>query len=212
MMGWEWTIPAQHVNATTKVIACACDSVARCQLQGVTQFNGYFGCSWCLHKGKSVEKGRGSVTVYQYEEPVPVLRTQANVEAEAIKITSGEPSSIGVNNVSPLLLIPRFDIVEGFPVDYMHAVCEGVTEKLTNLWFDSSSHKEPWHIGNQKLLFPQVKSQGYQNHHPNGHTGKHQNLDHGSCFKGCVTISLLDSLNATGSCNLDVATGEHCRE
>lgn len=32
-----------------------------------------------------------------------------------------------------LLLLSRFDIVQGFPVDYMHAVCEVLTEKLTNL-------------------------------------------------------------------------------
>lgn len=29
----------------------------------------------------------------------------------------------------------------------MHAVCEGVTEMLTNLWFDSSNHSKPWYIG-----------------------------------------------------------------
>lgn len=77
--------------------------------------------------------------------------------------------------------------MEGFPVDYMHAVCEGVTEKLTDLWFDSSSHKEPWYIGNQtsvvderiEAIVPQKKSPGYQNHHPNVHTGKRQSLDLG---------------------------------
>ena len=68
-----------------------------------------------FHEGKRIEKGRGSVTV-------PVLRTQANVEAEAIKTSPGEPSSFRVKDVSPL--IPGFDIITGFPVDYMHAVYE----------------------------------------------------------------------------------------
>lgn len=50
-------------------------------------------------------------------------------------------------NPSLLLLLPKFDIVRGFPVDYMHAVCEGVVDKLVSLWFDSSYNQEPWYIG-----------------------------------------------------------------
>lgn len=45
--GIHWMHPAMGRGVTSKVyaIACACDSVARCQLQGLVQFNGYYGCS-----------------------------------------------------------------------------------------------------------------------------------------------------------------------
>ncbi|KAJ8050034.1 hypothetical protein HOLleu_03062 [Holothuria leucospilota] len=49
-------------------------------------------------------------------------------------------------NPSLLLLLPKFDIVRDFPVDYMHAVCEGVVDKLS-LWFESSYNQQPWYIG-----------------------------------------------------------------
>jgi len=46
------------------VLLCTCDSVARCMLQNVKQFNGNFGCDWCLIKGSRETKGKGSVHVY----------------------------------------------------------------------------------------------------------------------------------------------------
>lgn len=45
-----------------------CDSVARPILQNMTQFNGQYGCSLCLHPGEQVEKGNGSVRVYPYKD------------------------------------------------------------------------------------------------------------------------------------------------
>lgn len=52
--GVEWTVPTQHVNATTKVAAsaCACDSVARCQLQGIKQFNVFLVVHGVFMKGR----------------------------------------------------------------------------------------------------------------------------------------------------------------
>jgi len=55
----------------------------------------------------------------------------------------------GVKNASRLLLFPRFDIIWGLPVDYMHAICLGVAKKLTWLWVDSSQRSRPWFVGDQ---------------------------------------------------------------
>ncbi|PIK34318.1 hypothetical protein BSL78_28367, partial [Apostichopus japonicus] len=147
--GVRFTDATTGVEHNTKVFAtlCACDSVARCQLQGITQFNGHFGCSWCLHEGEVVPKGRGHVMTYPYDFPPPEQRSQRGMEDQAIRLGSGMPQDEGVKEISPLLVLPRFDIVRGFPVDYMHAVCEGVGQHLLNLWFDRTHHNEEWFIG-----------------------------------------------------------------
>ncbi|XP_071855315.1 uncharacterized protein [Apostichopus japonicus] len=146
--GVRFTDATTGVEHNTKVFAtlCACDSVARCQLQGITQFNGHFGCSWCIHEGEVVPKGRGHVMTYPYDFPPPEQRSQRGMEDQAIRLGSGMPRE-GVKEISPLLVLPRFDIVRGFPVDYMHAVCEGVGQHLLNLWFDRTHHNEEWFIG-----------------------------------------------------------------
>lgn len=150
--GMNWYNPVDNSEYTCKVYAktLTCDSVARCQLQGISQFNGYFGCSWCLHEGKRVAKGNGHIMAYPFiENPSPPARTHKIIRDECIKMVSGQVPSFGVRSVSPLLLLPQFNMVSSFPVDYMHAVCEGVVEKITNLWFDSSNHREPWYVGNR---------------------------------------------------------------
>lgn len=37
-------------------ICCCVDSVARAPMQGLIQFNGYYGCNWCLHPGTLVKQ------------------------------------------------------------------------------------------------------------------------------------------------------------
>lgn len=41
------------------------------------------------------------------------------------------------------------DVVNCIPVDYMHAVLEGVTQWLMKSWFDSKQHSKPYYIGRQ---------------------------------------------------------------
>ena len=48
---------------------------------------------------------------------------------------------------STLSIVPKFDLVRGVAMDYMHCVLLGVTRLLLRLWFDSSHHREPWYIG-----------------------------------------------------------------
>ncbi|KAF3851943.1 hypothetical protein F7725_005298 [Dissostichus mawsoni] len=45
-----------------------CDSVARPILQNMTQFNGQYGCSLCLHPGEQVQKGKGTVKAYPFKD------------------------------------------------------------------------------------------------------------------------------------------------
>lgn len=49
--------------------------------------------------------------------------------------------------MSPLVLIPGFDIIVGCPVDYMHCVLLGITNLLLRLWFDTKNHFQPFYIG-----------------------------------------------------------------
>ena len=48
---------------------------------------------------------------------------------------------------SQLSIVPKFDLVCGVAMDYMHCVLLGVTRLLLHLWFDSSHHREPWYMG-----------------------------------------------------------------
>ena len=54
--GFMWFSKAQNKNIVSKVfcLVCSCDSAARCVLQNIKQFNGKYGCSWCLNPGITI--------------------------------------------------------------------------------------------------------------------------------------------------------------
>ena len=51
----------------------------------------------------------------------------------------------GIKGVS--VLATSLDLVESVPVDYMHAVLEGVVRLLLRAWFDSENHREAFYLG-----------------------------------------------------------------
>lgn len=66
-------------------------------------------------------------------------------------ITAYESKSIvnGFKSVSPLVMIPNFDIIKGVVIDYMHNSLLGVANQLLSLIFDSENHKNDFYIGTQ---------------------------------------------------------------
>ncbi|XP_022111612.1 uncharacterized protein LOC110990825 [Acanthaster planci] len=125
-----------------------CDSVARCQLQNIMQFNGKYGCSWCLHPGEQVEKGRGHANVYPLTnlEELPRQRDERAFKQDCHLAVETNTTVNGVKGPSIILLLFHFNIISGFVVDYMHTVCLGVVRALTFLWLENT--EKPCYIGN----------------------------------------------------------------
>lgn len=147
--GFSWCCKTTQIMKTTRVfnLVCSCDTIARSVLQNIKQFNGKFGCAWCLNPGQVVPKGNGFVRIYDaHEYP---KRNQDNYIRDAEYAVRHNEIRNGVKGASPLLLIESFDIVQGFTVDLMHCVLLGVTKYMANLWFDSKHHVSPWYIGRQ---------------------------------------------------------------
>ncbi|KAI7801395.1 hypothetical protein IRJ41_011007 [Triplophysa rosa] len=109
-----------------------CDSVARPILQNMTQFNGRYGCSLCLHPGEQAEKGHGTVRVCPYKD--------RGLNQKILR---------GVKGTTCLIKIPHFDIISGMPPDHMHNVHLGVVCQMVSMWLDSDNHEKPYYIGNR---------------------------------------------------------------
>ncbi|XP_042150715.1 uncharacterized protein LOC120844575 [Ixodes scapularis] len=133
--GISWTDKGGNTRVS-KVFPgpCTVDTVARCELMQMTQFNGAYGCAWCEEPGEVVEKGKGNSRVYPAGAAPPKRRTHESFSQHARKARKGEPSC-GVKGSSVLLLLSFFSFNTGFVVDYMHAVCSGFVRSTTFLWF-----------------------------------------------------------------------------
>ena len=106
----------------------------------VKQFNREFGCSTCLHPGKRLTNGS---RVY-----LPDARVQRRTNtAMLMDAKQAEESGCAINGVKgSSVLSPSIDLVQGIPVDHMHAVLEGVTCWLLKAWFESSNSGKPFYI------------------------------------------------------------------
>ncbi len=120
------------------------DSVARAPVQNIVQFNGYFGCSWCLEPGERPEDS--NVHVYRYKEKL-APRTNKEHKEHAAKAEASRVAIYGVKGSSVLSQLPDFDIIFNFVFDCMHAIDLGIIRQLFGLWFDSKNFKEKFYIG-----------------------------------------------------------------
>lgn len=76
--GFQWIRNGTKVLSRVYAVACCCDSVARAMVQNIKQFNGLYGCTWCISAGERLEKGRGTVRAYTDVENL-TLRADADM-------------------------------------------------------------------------------------------------------------------------------------
>jgi len=113
---------SENIEHTSKVhsLICSSDSIARPLLRNTKQFNGKYGCDFCLHYGGGP---------YIWETPEPPLRTETDHFRHAMLATPAQPV-MGVKGPSPLMELESFNMITGFVPEYQHSVCLGVTKHL----------------------------------------------------------------------------------
>ncbi len=95
----------------------------------LTQWNGRFGYTYCLDEGSQVSH----VRLYLPDD-AHNTRSEKHVRECAGKATKGSPV-FGVKG--PSVFTPYLNIVKDTPIDYMHAVLEGVTKTmLQKFWLN----------------------------------------------------------------------------
>ncbi|XP_055598352.1 uncharacterized protein LOC129747948 [Uranotaenia lowii] len=112
------------------VVQCCADSVARPKLQNVKQYNGKYGCSYCLQEG-TVLKGSKQIK-YPFQETIK--RNVTDTRKSMVEAHNTDTPQYGIKGLSIFMTIPYFDVVNGFPPDYMHGALLGVTRQLWELF------------------------------------------------------------------------------
>ena len=133
-----------------RLLCGTCDLPAKAMVFNMIQYNGYFGCTYCLQSGKQLATGeRGTVHVYQYiqNNPAGPKHTTEQLEKDSREAIEKGTAVNGVKGPSWFSMVPNYNILEGNTVDYMHCVLLGVTKMLLKLWFDSEHSKEMWYCG-----------------------------------------------------------------
>ena len=125
-----------------KVVMGTFDLPAKASALCIKQFNGQFGCSVCLHPGKRLSN---NAHVFLPEASYYSLRKYSQWVLDADKAVQSCSAVRGITGKSSLM--SSLDMVTSFPIDYKHAVLEGVVKRLIDFWFNSANHREAFYLG-----------------------------------------------------------------
>lgn len=130
----------KHLKVITMIVTA--DTIAKTYLLQNTQFNGRFGCPYCLHPGTSVE---GRKQLYYSNKDAAEIRTNEESRKAMLEAFATSTRVLGYRGVSPFIgLNSHFDVVWQVAIDKMHSVDLGVTKKLFNLFLDKKYSKEAY--------------------------------------------------------------------
>ena len=124
------------------------DLPARSLICNSIQFNGAYSCWKCLQKGETAKVGKGHTHIFPFiaNRPKEPLRTTDSVISDSQKSLDLKEAGVskyiinGIKGPSCLAFFPKFDVVNGIAIDYMHGVLLGIQKLLLTLWF-SATHK-----------------------------------------------------------------------
>lgn len=137
-------IPLQgHENLKARLLVGVFDLPAKAMALNFTQFNGEYGCPYCLDKGTHMFHRRLYLPSDSHEarklEDVKKWADEAKVLGKPVYGIKG-----------PSILSTHINLLKSVPIDYMHAVLEGVTKSLLNCWFNSIYHKSKFYLGRRR--------------------------------------------------------------
>ena len=126
----------------TKTVKCILlsgtfDALAKCLFHNVVQFNGYFGCPYCLHPGTTIKmssSGAGHSHVCTCDrETNGKTKQRTHEETVCLAIEAEKLKKQGKSNT---VVCTKFDVISRTAIDYMHSVLLGVVKMLLTLWTD----------------------------------------------------------------------------
>lgn len=132
------------------VTSAVLDLPAKAAFQQTKQYNGYFGCGFCLHRGESINRA----VKYPSSNENTGIREHSSFVAAMMKMCGNETVKIqenGIIGISPAISFEFFDMVRSFGTDHMHSVCIGLSRNLDELWFNPI-HKHASYISKEKQI------------------------------------------------------------
>jgi hypothetical protein len=128
--GVQLKTPNGPKTLKARLLACVFDLPAKAMSLNFTQWNGAYGCNCCLDVGVHESHRRLYLPNAEHK-----IRCEKDVMRYAGEAVCKNRPVYGVKGNS--VLTPHLNIVKDIPIDYMHAVLEGVTKTLLcKMWMD----------------------------------------------------------------------------
>ena len=137
------------LNCTFRIQNQSADLPAKASSLRMKQFNGLFGCGYCLHPGEP-DPNNHLVRCYPYQLQKPPLRDSKSAKDYA-KLATPNNSVFGFKGTSPIYSI--LPIPDKITLDYLHQVLEGEFLRRIKSWFLSPSLNALKFLKNEQKCF-----------------------------------------------------------
>ena len=124
-----------------KLLVGVFDLPAKASAANMKQYNGKYGCTYCADEGVLIAR---NTRIYPPGAPHQ-RRTSLQMDQWVDAAEDRGCAIMGVKGKS--VLADDIQLPECLPIDYMHAVLEGVFKTLIKSWFDSSNHRMAFYLG-----------------------------------------------------------------
>ncbi|KAL7298747.1 hypothetical protein TKK_0008498 [Trichogramma kaykai] len=119
-----------EINVKLFVLVICVDAVARSPMQGLKQYNGNYGCGWCLHPGLYRNGciryvNRSNIRPRTHSRTIKLMKRLVQNDMRS-------KDNFGVQDVSPLIHLDSLDIIDSFVPDYMHSMLNGVGKQIAD--------------------------------------------------------------------------------
>ena len=115
------------------------DFIAKAMALNHVQFNGYYGCPYCMDRGTYCNHRTIWLPSDEHEQ-----RTLANLVEFVRQAESTHKSVYGIKGRS--ILSEHMNIILSVVIDYLHSILEGITKAFMEFWFDSKYSSNPFSI------------------------------------------------------------------
>ena len=128
-VGIDVNTPEGKKQIRVKLLLTVCDLPAKAMVLNQKQYNGFYSCNLCLDEGVHVNRRMLYLPIEAHEP-----RTHTDIRRCAREAETTGRTIYGIKGMS--ILEEYTDLVNGIPIDYMHAVLEGITKALMTYWFE----------------------------------------------------------------------------
>lgn len=115
------------------------DLPAKASATNTKQFNGEYGCFYCLDKGEVCNRAR----IYPPNTDC-TLRNHEQMREQVL--TAERTGTIQCGIKGDCVLAKHIEFPQCIPIDYMHSILEGVFKQLMKRWFNPKFHSEPYSL------------------------------------------------------------------
>lgn len=145
-----WRCGSHVLKSVVRVVCVCVDAPARALILQMKQFNGHYGCSFCLERGTFLDGALRYVLPGNSAQEAAAERTTAGMKQDAKRARRCGAPVNGVKGSTVLSRLDAYDVVWGTCPDYMHVVLEGVTKQFCALWLQSAGCE--YYIGSRQTM------------------------------------------------------------